>query len=108
MLKLTASLSEKLPVVGIEYSSKSASAGIEVEMPSAANSEEIRCRLKQLYAALEFSVDDQLGNPSQVSDQGPSHETHNGNGNGRKATEAQIKAISAIADDRGEMCPWCA
>ena len=112
MLKLTASISKKLPVEGIEFSSKSASAGIEVEMPSAANAEEIRCRLKQLYAALEFSVDDQLANPSQVSDQGPSHETHNGNGNGngngRKATEAQIKAISAIADDRGEMCPWCA
>ena len=65
MLKLTASLSEKLPVVGIEYSSKSASAGIEVEMPSAANSEDIRHRLKQVYAVLEFSVDDQLQDPNQ-------------------------------------------
>ena len=100
MLKLTASLSKKLPINGIEYSSKSASAGIEVEMPCAANAEEITCRLEQLYAALEFSVDDQLGNPSQVSDQGPSHGP-NGNGNGRKATDAQLKAIRAISEDRG-------
>ena len=101
MLKLTASLSKKLPMSGIDYSSKSASAGIEVEMPSAATSEEIRCRLEQLYAALAFPVDDQLGNPSQVSDQGPSHPKPNSDGNGRKATEAQLKAISAIAEDRG-------
>ena len=97
MLKLTASLSKKLPIQGIEFSSKSASAGIEVEMPSAATSEEIRWRLKQLYAVLAFAVDDQLGNPSQNSDEGPSHDKPNG----RKATEAQIKAIRAIAEDRG-------
>ena len=99
MLKLTASLSKKLPINGIEFSSKSASAGIEVEMPSSANAEEIRCRLKQLYAALEFSVDDQLGNPTLNSDEGPSHPRPNGNG--RKATEAQLKAIRAISEDRG-------
>ena len=99
MLKLSASLSKKLPIDGIEFSSRSVSAGIEVEMPSAGNTEETRCSLKQLYAILEFAVDDQLGNPGQNSDEGSSRRTPNSNG--RKVTEAQLKAIRAIAEDRG-------
>ena len=96
MIKLNASIMKKVPIDGLDYSSRSASAGVEVEMPSGAKAENVRCRLKQLYTVLEIAVDEQLSNPRQIPDQG--HLKPN-NGNGRKATEAQLKAIRAIAED---------
>ncbi len=50
---------------------------------------------------LGFAVDDQPGNPTLDSDEGPSRRTPNGNGKGRRATDAQFKAIRAIASERG-------
>ena len=97
MIKLNASIMKKIPIDGLDYSSRSASAGMEVEMPSGAKGEDVRCRLKQLYAVLEIAVDEQLSNPRQDSDQG--HRKPN-NGNGRRATEAQLKAVLAIAEDK--------
>ena len=82
MIKLTASIMKKVPIDGLDYSSRSASAGMEVEMPSGAKAEDVMCRLKQLHAVLEIAVDEQLSNPRQNSDQG--HRRPN-NGKGRKA-----------------------
>ena len=101
MLKLTASLSKKLPIEGVEFSSRSASAGIEVEMPSSASPEEVGCRIQRLYDVLESAVDDQLGSPHQVPGQWPNNDRPNGNGSGRQASQSQLKAIRAIAEDRG-------
>ncbi len=52
MLGLTTSRSRKLPIEDLAYTSESAGAGIEAEIRSSATSEEIRRRLKQLYAVL--------------------------------------------------------
>ena len=107
MLKLSASVMKKVPLPGVEYSSFSCSAGIEVELPSDAAVEEIQARLKGLYALLELAVDEQLSAPRQVPHAGkkaPAQRNAAGpgtrNGNGRKATEAQLKAIDAIARSR--------
>lgn len=70
MLKLSASAMKKVPTDGLDYSSRSCSAGIEVELPSGSKADEIRCRLKQLCAVLEIAVDEQLGNPRPIPDQG--------------------------------------
>jgi hypothetical protein len=41
MIRLNASLSRKLPVAGVEFSSQSLSAGLEVEVSDSADGEEI-------------------------------------------------------------------
>jgi hypothetical protein len=57
---------KKVPMEEMEYSSRSCSAGMEVELPSDAAPEEIHARLKGLYALLELAVDEQLSVSRQV------------------------------------------
>jgi hypothetical protein len=108
MIKLSADVTKKVPIAGVEFSSQSCSAGIEVEADGGATSQELLERLKQLYALLELAVDEQLKVPveapassreANATASDPPQKTFNGNG--RKATQAQIKAIQAIARERG-------
>jgi hypothetical protein len=109
MIKLSASVSKKVPLQDIEYSSRSCSAGAEVEMPGDASPEELKEKLRTLYRTLEEAVDEQLQGSAQPAHQKElPEETRRalskrtgGNGNGRKATEAQVGAILAIAAEHG-------
>ncbi len=108
MIRLSANVMKKVPVDGIDFSSRSASAGIEVEVASGATGEELRQRLGGLYVLLEAVVDEQLGaatparkEPGNPPRQAPNTPKRTGNTNGREATEAQLRAISAIAADHG-------
>ena len=113
MVKLSASVSKKVPMPDVEFSSRCCSAGIEVEL-STPDSKEVLTKLKQLYATLEVAVDEQLsaprnapalsGEPGQVRESAPNSKPRrngNGNGKGRPATDAQVRAIEAIARDKG-------
>jgi len=106
MIKLSANVSKKLPVPGLEYSSRSFSAGVEIEVAETTDPDQIREKLAVLYTMLEKAVDKQLeretGEPPVTN--GPDRKdaaTHkrNDRDNGRMATEAQVKAIKAIARD---------
>jgi hypothetical protein len=114
MVKLSASVSKKVPMPDVEFSSRCCSAGIEVELATPSDSKEILSRLKQLYATLEVAVDEQLSAPRNAPalNGEPEHTPNsprapkprrngNGNGKGRPATDAQVRAIEAIARDRG-------
>jgi hypothetical protein len=110
MIKLSASVSKKVPIDGLDYSSRSYSAGLETEMPSGCSADELQCRLKQLYGLLEMAVDEQISHPRSIPERTsntPSRSKGNGNGkpNGsiheRSATRAQMKAIRAIAREHG-------
>lgn len=105
MIKLSARVSKKLPMPDVEYSSRSCSAGIEVEVAEGTNPAALQEKLKKLYGLLELAVDEQLNAPRNVPDRGKQHSSpfssgSNG-GNGRSATEAQVRAILAIASDKG-------
>ena len=100
MIRLSAGLSKKLPLQGVEFSSQSASAGIEVELADGASSEQIKDKLGNLYGLLEEAIDEHLGRKEEVS--GPEGKPVAITArNGRRATEAQKKAIRAIASERG-------
>jgi hypothetical protein len=109
MVKLSASVSKKVPLQNVEYSSRSCSAGAEVEMSSDASPEELKEKLLALYRTLEEAVDEQLEGNAQPSHQKElPEETRralskrtSSNGNGRKASEAQVGAIHAIAAEHG-------
>ena len=60
MIKLTAHVSKKVPLPGVEYSSRSFSAGIEVEVADGVDVSQLRGRLQVLYGLLESSVDEQI------------------------------------------------
>ncbi len=110
MIKLSASVMKKVPIEGLSYSSRSCSAGIEIEMTGGAGTEAVRAQLRQLHALLEVAVDDQLATacriPGRASVDGGPQGGHplgsadgNGGSNGKKATGAQLRAVRAIAAD---------
>ena len=111
MIKLSASVSKKVPLAGIEFSSRSCSAGAEVEVSGDAGLDELKAKLRTLYRTLEEAVDEQLQGdtghvPQREIPEGVRRDLGrrmdaNGNGNGRKATEAQVWAIFAIAAEHG-------
>ena len=128
MIRLNASLSKKLPVVGIDFSSVQVGASIEVEVVDHVDPSEIARRLQEAYRTVEESVDAQLAVSSQAGadvqvppDRGllpAGQDRHlpprpgenggsggNGGNGGRRgngyASQAQIKAIFAISKDRG-------
>jgi len=114
MIKISAHYSKKVPA-DVEFSSRSYSASIEKELADGTPVEEIRKRLQALYLLLEEAVDEQIAAGEARARPGrdlpePVKETLRGRAaqgtprrdpNGRKATKAQIKAIYAIARDRG-------
>jgi hypothetical protein len=109
MIKLSASVSKKMPLADVEYSSRSCSAGAEVEMSGDASPEELTEKLRTLYLMLEEAVDEQLeGNAQPAHQKELPEETRKSlskragsNSNGRKASEAQVGAIHAIAAGHG-------
>lgn len=131
MIKVTAHLSKKVPLEGVEFSSQQFSAGLETEVACSADDQTLREALRRLYATLEQAVDEQIGKaggekamtkPAPAVAQRPSQSAPrngfrgqgrrftptqgrngNGNGNGRSvgATPAQQKAIKAICHDLG-------
>jgi hypothetical protein len=77
MIRLSANLSKKVPVQGIQFSSQQYGASLEIEVSDADKPEAIQARIRELYSLLSLSIDEQIGaaHPSTAPVQ-------NGNGNG--------------------------
>ena len=60
MLKLTASFGKKLPVEGMDFSSQSYHASVEVELPDGLDRAELDRRIHQTFALVRDSVDAEL------------------------------------------------
>jgi hypothetical protein len=109
MLKIVANVSKKVPVPGIDYSSQSYSAGVEVEVADAASPQEIQSKVHEIYGLLEQTIDSEISGQqavitppqppvNRIAGQGrPTQHS----GNGRHATEAQVKAVFAISKALG-------
>lgn len=60
MIKLSAHVSRKVPLQGIEFSSQQFGASMEVEVSDADQPEAIQGRIRQLYELLNVSIDEQI------------------------------------------------
>ena len=122
MIKLTANLSKKVPIAGLSYSSQSFMAGLEVELSDAAALPEVQTRIREVYALLEQSINEQIAThqasagqqerPAPAENRGPRRdagrrEDHRDDRRGGRdnapypASQAQRKATAAIAQERG-------
>ena len=112
MIKLSANVSKKMPVPGVQFSSQTYSAGMEVEVSSGTAGGELKEKLHALYSLLEESVEEQVtkvngsaqtenSRPSEPAQSRASRSDDGNSGNGREATKAQIRAIHAIAKEQG-------
>jgi len=60
MIKLTGNVSKKVPIPGMNFSSQSFGAGMEVEVGNNASTEEIQKKFEGMYNLLETSVKEQI------------------------------------------------
>ena len=121
MIRLSANISKKVPIQGVDFSSQQYGAAMEIEISDADKADAIKARIGQLYGLLSQAIDQQITAglklaPASVqvqlapalqppvtnrvaahTTQNNSGNGHNG-GNGRKttATTAQCRAIFAI------------
>jgi len=120
MIRLSANLSKKVPLPGVQFSSQQYGAAMEIEVGDGDKPEAIKERIRELYSMLSNAIDEQIGGASAgqniptlpPSDTAPrngnGHSQTNGRagratGNGRRvtATEAQCRAIHAICKSQG-------
>ena len=132
MIKLSANVSKKVPIPGLEYSSQNFNAGMEVEVGSNITRGELKEKYEELYRILEDSISEQIQDAARVNQNtessrrqpyksanrsggnghggnghggnghgGNGHGRKSGSGNGKRATDAQVRAIYAIANSKG-------
>ena len=65
MIKLSANISKKLPIPGLEYSSQQFGASMEIEISDADKPEVIQGRIQELYGLLSNSIDAQITGTTQ-------------------------------------------
>ncbi|MEI6236606.1 MAG: hypothetical protein WCT04_26410 [Planctomycetota bacterium] len=58
---MSANLSKKVPLPGIEYSSQQYGASLEIEVSDADKPGAIQARIRELYNLLSISIDEQIG-----------------------------------------------
>ncbi|HEY3319183.1 MAG TPA: hypothetical protein VGP72_01750 [Planctomycetota bacterium] len=63
MIKISANISKKVPLPGIEFSSQQFGAAMEIEISDADAPEAIQARIRELYCMLSAAVDEQIGVP---------------------------------------------
>jgi len=68
MIKLSANLSKKIPVPGIEYSSQQFGASMEIEASTGESPDFLRQRIRQLYTILAGCVEEQIAAAGAVGD----------------------------------------
>lgn len=124
MIKINANISKKVPIAGMDYSSQSFMAGLEVEISDSADPSQVKERIREVYQLLEESINEQIAShqcastnetctgsnrggyrnnysqnrpqPGSRSNRSPQKDNNNS-----PASQAQLKAIDAIAADRG-------
>ena len=60
MTTLSATLAKKVPIPGLEYSSQQFSCGLEIEVPADDKQDDIRERIRHLYAFLHDAVNGEI------------------------------------------------
>ncbi len=112
MIRLSASLSKKVPIEGLSYSSQSFMAGLEVEISEQSNNSQICSRMRELYQMLEESINDQIRQhnknesvPNKSADMSnrtsqPRNSQKRRENKNYPASQAQLKAIAAIRHER--------
>jgi hypothetical protein len=69
MIKISANVSKKVPMPGIDYSSHQFGAAMEIEVSDADRPEAVQQRLKELYVLLAHTIDDQIAEAAQPASQ---------------------------------------
>ncbi len=103
MLKLNASYSKKIPVVGEQFSSQSYHCSVEVELSDAATPEQLQAKIHDTFALVRDAVESELhGKPAAKAEPAPPAKPEAPKPeNGAKATNRQVRFILDLAKAKG-------
>lgn len=79
MIRLSANLSRKVPIAGVQFSSQQYGAALEIEVSDADKPEAIQARIRELYDLLNRSIDEQIVAATE-SNGHEAAQDHGGNG----------------------------
>ena len=96
MLKLNASYSKKVPVLGQDYSSQSYHASIEVEIPDGLTQAQLQERIHGTFALVKDSVEAELSEGGKAETPAP-HAPARDNTPQESASPAQIHYLTDLA-----------
>ena len=100
MIKLTGSVSRKVPIPGTEYSSQSFLAGIEVEVGNESTSAEIQKKFQEMYVLLETAVNEQITSNGISLSQKPKNDNNGKNNSDDLITSNQKKLIEKLVKEQ--------
>ncbi|MCW8129370.1 MAG: hypothetical protein KIS92_03215 [Planctomycetota bacterium] len=90
MIRLSANLSRKVPMPGVQFSSQQYGAALEIEVSDADKPEAIQARIRELYDMLNRSIDEQINAATAANGQQAAPEEGNAaapGGNGQPKTQ---------------------
>ena len=100
MIKLTGSVSRKIPIPGTDFSSQSFLAGMEIEVGNDASLEEVHHKFQEMYGILKKAVKEQIvsngvspGKKEEKNDSSPSENA--------PITPNQKKLIEKLVKEQG-------
>ena len=100
MIKLTGSVSRKVPIPGTEYSSQSFLAGIEVEVGNESTAAEIQKKFQEMYVLLETAVNEQITSNGISLSQKPKNDNNGKNNSDDLITSNQKKLIEKLVKEQ--------
>ena len=71
MIKISANISKKVPLPGVDYSSQQFGAAMEIEISDADRPDAIKARIQEVYALLSQTVDEQIFGATTVANSRP-------------------------------------
>jgi len=102
MIRLTGSVSRKVPIPGTEYSSQSFSAGMEIEVGNDATLSEVQKKFKDMYLVLEDAVKEQIVSNGVHLPEEPDSGHHGNNGHAEEdpITPSQKNLIEKLVREQ--------
>ena len=100
MIKLTGSVSRKLPIPGTEYSSQSFLAGMELEVGNESTAAEIQKKFQEMYVLLETAVNEQITSNGISLSQKPKNDNNGKNNSDDLITSNQKKLIEKLVKEQ--------
>ncbi len=100
MIKLTGSVSRKVPIPGTEYSSQSFLAGMELEVGNESTAAEIQKKFQEMYVLLETAVNEQITSNGISLSQKPKNDNNGKNNSDDLITSNQKKLIEKLVKEQ--------
>ncbi|GMV82502.1 MAG: hypothetical protein AMXMBFR7_36860 [Planctomycetota bacterium] len=103
MIRLSANLSRKVPIAGVQFSSQQFGASLEIEVSDADKPEAIQARIRELYDLLNRSIEEQITAASEAKgESAPGGNDQEPGGNGQPKAQPEARRNGRASPPRAQ------